>query len=37
MYLDGKVDVRTLTEKDDALSEEELYNKFLRDMANQRK
>ena len=37
MYLEGKVDLRALTEKDDALSEEELYDKFLRDMANQRK
>lgn len=32
MYLKGKVDLRALTEKDDALSEEELYDKFLRDM-----
>ena len=37
MYLDGKVDLRTLTEKDAALSEEELYNKFLRDMVNREK
>lgn len=37
MYLEGKVDLRTLTEKDDSFSEEELYIKFLRDMANQRK
>ena len=34
MYLDGKVDLRTLTEKDVALSEEELYDKFLLDMAS---
>lgn len=34
MYLDGKVDLRTLTEKDDSLSEEELYDRFLRDMVN---
>lgn len=32
MYLEGKVDLRALTEKDDTLSEEELYDKFLRDM-----
>ena len=31
MYLEGKVDLRALTEKDAALSEEELYDKFLRD------
>ena len=37
MYLEGKVDLKALTEKDDALSEEELYDKFLQDMANQRK
>ena len=37
MYLDGKVDLRALTEKDDALSEEELYDKFLRDMAYHKK
>lgn len=37
MYLDGKVDLGALTEKDDVLSEDELYDKFLRDMANQGK
>ena len=37
MYLDGKVDLRALTEKDDALSEEELYDKLLRDMAYHKK
>ena len=34
MYLEGKVDLRTLIEHDDTLSEDELYNKFLRDMRN---
>lgn len=37
MYLEDKVDLRGLTEKDDALSEEELYDKFLQDMANRSK
>lgn len=37
MYLEGKFDLRALVEKDDALSEEELYDKFLRDMANHEK
>ena len=32
MYLDGQVDLRALIEKDDVLSEEELYDKFLRDI-----
>ena len=36
MYLDGKVDLGALTEKDDALSEDELYDKFLRDMESSR-
>ena len=30
MYLEGKVDFRALVERDDALSEEEFYSKFLR-------
>lgn len=32
MYLDGKVDLTTLTEYDDPLSKDELYNKLLRDI-----
>ena len=34
MYLEGKVDLATLIESDDTLSEDELYNKFLRDTEN---
>lgn len=34
MYLDGKVDLAALVQEDSALSDDELYNKFLRDMAN---
>lgn len=34
MYLEGKVDLATLTESDDTLSEDEFYNKFLRDTVN---
>lgn len=34
MYLAGKVNLATLVESDDRLSEEELYNKFLRDIGN---
>ncbi|MDE7258072.1 MAG: hypothetical protein K2N77_02360 [Lachnospiraceae bacterium] len=34
MYLEGKVDLTTLTESDDTLSEDELYNMFLRNTVN---
>lgn len=34
MYLDGKVDLSTLIQEDAALSDDELYNKFLLDMVN---
>lgn len=34
MYLEGKVDLATLTENDDMLSEDELYNKFHRNTVN---
>lgn len=34
MYLDGRVDLSTLIQEDAALSDDELYNNFLRDMAN---
>ena len=37
MYLEGTVDLRALIEKDNSLSEEKLYGKFLRDMANRGK
>ncbi|MDE6845723.1 MAG: hypothetical protein K2J99_08155 [Lachnospiraceae bacterium] len=36
MYLEDKVDLTTLIEYDDTLSEDELYNKFLKDMRNDR-
>lgn len=34
MYLENKVDLTTLVEHDSTLSEDELYNKFLKDMRN---
>lgn len=34
MYLEGKAGLTSLIKKDDALSVGELYDKFLRDMAN---
>lgn len=36
MYLDGKVDLTTLVEDNDMFSEDELYDKFLRDIANRK-
>ena len=36
MYLDGKVDLTTLVEDNDMFSEDELYDKFLRDMTNRK-
>ena len=34
MYLDGKVDLSTLVQKDNALSDDDIYNKFLQDIKN---
>ena len=37
MYLEGKVDLKALAEKDDVLSEDELYNKFIQNRTNRGK
>ena len=37
MYLDDKVDLTALVQKDDTLSDDEIYDKFIQDMANQGK